>query len=571
MPGESRHYDVICETDAELRLRDGVILRADVYRPVAQGDFPVLVCRTPYDKSLPLNGKVGREVAERGFVTVIQDIRGTCRSEGEFNWIFGHPAQETEGPDGYETVEWAARLAKSDGRVGIYGVSYNGYTSWRAAGEKPPSLKAMHVAGAISQSHRHYGILETGRRLQWTYMMAADQRRRAGRTDGAMTVAAANKEWLQHQRYKWMWHLPLDTIPDYVFGPLTPQLKTLLREQAHQFYDFEPLHVGFDIPVCIVTGWWDRNSSCCETFRRLRELGDPEVRDQHRLISGPWSHHPFEYRRGIGESDYGPEADYPYSAQIADWFDFQFKNVPGRIGSGPPVHLFLVNDNTWKQFDTWPPKGSRQVPYYLHSEGSANSARGDGVLSPDAPRDETPDHYVYDPSDPYMSVMGPESQYYPCDHRVFDYRVDNLVFQTPPFEKPTLLIGDVRCFLWAASDALDTDFAVKLIEVAPDGTSFAISEGILRARFREGYDRQVMLEPGKPTLFEIHMLPICIRMRPGSRIRLDIASSDFPAFDRNHNTGGDDWASAELRVANQTVFHDDKHPTHVLLPIMEEG
>ena len=571
MGDTARLYEVEIERNVEARMRDGTILRADIYRPKATGKLPVLMCRTPYDKTTPLNADISHAVAARGYIALAQDIRGTHASDGDYVWIFDPAAKERESRDGYDAVEWAARLPGSDGRVGTFGVSYSSFCSWCLASALPPSLKAMHVGGMGSRNQdMNFGIFETGRRLQWTYNQAADQRRRHGRVDGPLSLADASTEWIEHLRFKWVWRLPLETIPEYVLGPLTDSVLKFHRQHADDIYNFDDVHPRFPVPVCSVSGWWDRVGLSVCHYERLTRLGPPDARQGHRLVIGPWSHHPFQMRRGIGPRDYGSEADYPYADQIADWYDYQFKGIPGRIGDGPPVHLFIVNDNTWRQFDHWPPAGVEYVDYFLHSGGKANSAYGDGSLSTIEPEDEQPDHYVYDPSDPFMSVMGLESHYYPRDQRCTDYRTDNLVFQTMPLGESVLVVGPVKCLLWASSDAIDTDFAVKLIEVGEDGLPINISQGIVRARYRSGYDNARFLEPNRPYLFEIVMLPACIRFQRGSRIRFDVASSDFPAFDRNHNTGRDYWSDPDLRAARQTIFHDRDHPSRLVLPVLRD-
>jgi putative CocE/NonD family hydrolase len=184
------------------------------------------------------------------------------------------------------------------------------------------------------------------------------------------------------------------------------------------------------------------------------------------------------------------------------------------------------------------------------------------------PAAEPPDHYVYDPADPFMSLMGEDSQNLPVDQSPADHRRDNLVFRSAPLDSDLTIVGYPIIELWVSSDAPDTDFAVRLIEVGADGLAINLSQGIVRARYREGYDREVMLEPGRPTLLEIRLQPVGIRLQRGSRIRIDVASSDFPAFDRNHNTGGRDWQDTDLQVARQTVFHDAEHPSCIVLPLL---
>jgi len=559
---------VTVERDAVCRTRDGVALRADIYRPEGvDGPLPVLLTRTPYNKMMPLNADACRAIAAGGYIAVTQDIRGTHASDGEYGWVWDPDCRKRQGEDGYDAVEWAARLPGADGRVGTFGVSYMSHCSWALAMERPPSLKSMHVGGMVYSSlDMNFGIFDLGRRMQWMFAQAADLRKRGGRTDGPLTREAANAEWLGVLAGKWIWHLPIAHLPANVLDDLDEPYRIFLGRQNQDVLGYGAVHQGLDIPVCTVTGWWDRLSACVEHFVRLQAGGS----SGHRLIVGPWSHAPSTMRRQIGPHDCGPEADYLYPEQVTDWYDQVFKGRPRRRIGEAAVRLLLVNEPDWREFPAWPPPEAQMIALHLHSGGAANSVHGDGSLSPAPPGDEPADHYTYDPADPFMSLFGADSHNLPVDQSPAGHRRDNLVYQTPALERDMVLAGTATLELWAASDAPDTDFAVKLVEVGADGLALNITSGIMRARYRLGYDREVRLEPGRPTLFRIRLLPLGIRFRAGSRIRLDIASSDFPAFDRNHNTGGYDYGETELRVAHQSVLHDRDHPSRLLLPLLPD-
>lgn len=564
--------EVVIERDVPCHLADGTVLRADIHRPSNRDRYPVLLCRTPYDKSAPLNRDVAAGLAARGYIAVSQDIRGSHRSDGELVWQFSHGAFAREAADGAEAVAWAATLPGSDGQVGTFGVSYSSWLAWCLAHERPPALRAMAVSG-ITQSIRdmNFGIFEPGRRLQWTYAQAAGLRSRAGDQRYPATLADANADWLGNLRGKWLWHLPLKAIPDHVFGQLAEDLRTYMDRQHEEFWPLALAHPRISAPVCVQTGWWDRFSLSVSHYRGLVEHGPAELAGKHRLVVGPWGHHPLQYRRDIGPVDYGPDASRSYVDFLCGWYDHHFKGEETEIACGPPVQLFIVNRNRWQGFSTWPPPAMRETPLFLSSAGNAGTPAGDGMLLAVPPADEPPDHYLYDPADPVMSLMGADSQMLPVDQRANDRRTDILVYQTPSLARPLLLVGPVRLELWAASDGPDTDFAARLIEVRPDGLAINIASGIVRARWREGYDRPLPLEPGRPTLFSITLLPVGIEIGRGSRLRLDVTSSDFPAFDRNHNTGGDDYAETRLRVARQSVFHDAQRPSRLVLPVLGEG
>jgi len=562
--------EVTVERDAICLTRDGIALRADIWRPAAAaGPVPVLLTRTPYNKAMPLNADTCRALAARGYIAVTQDLRGTHASDGDFDWIKNPASQPREARDGWDAVEWAARLPGSDGRVGTFGVSYMSHCSWSLAVAGPPALAAMHVGGmGLSTLDMTFGIFDIGRRLQWAYAQAADVRRRAGRSDGPLTREAANAEWMNVMQGKWLWHLPLTTIPEPVFAGLTGPLRDYLEIPDRSTHDYGDVHARLRIPVCTVTGWWDRLSLCVRHHERLQATAG---RDRHRLVIGPWSHDPSTFRRDIGPRDYGPEADQPYPGLVADWFDEVLRGgAPARVGGGGGgnVSLMLVNEPGWRRYPVWPPP-ARDFVLHLHSDGRANTPRGSGRLAPEAPGDEPADRFLYDPADPLMSLMGRNSHNLPVDQSPHDHRPDILSYSTPPLEQDLVVAGYPRCEIWAASDAPDTDFTAKIVEIGPDGLALNVVQGILRTRYREGYGREVPLEPGRPTAMSIPLMPVGIRFRRGSRIRLDISSSDFPAFDRNHNTGGRDWAETVLRPARQTLFHDAAHPSRLVLPVLE--
>jgi len=560
---------VTVEENVPMETRDGTVLRADLYRPSGGGRYPVLLCRTPYNKRLSRYVGHARDLASRGYVVVVQDVRGRYASDGEFFWQFRNNDETFDAQDGHDAVEWAAALPHSDGQVGTWGHSYPSWCIWRMAATRPPHLKAVFASGMAARLlDMNYGVFETGRRLQWTYMMAADARRRAGVPHGPHSPEEANEDWTNVQRGKWMWHLPLESIPDYVFSTLTEQLKTYYRQQNLELWAFDRVHGDVNVPVCQFTGWWDRLIGTIDQFTGMVENGPASLRDQHRLIIGPWGHDSTSLSRKIGPIDYGPDAGATFEDLIARWYDCRFKGVDTGIDSEPPIRLFVLNENRWRFEQEWPPARMRYTEFFLHSGGRANTVRGDGLLSTDEPGSERPDEYDYDPSDPVMSLMRADSQAAPVDQAPLDGRVDILVYQTPPLERDVAVIGPVTLKLWAASSAPDTDFTAKLIDVQPDGTAVNLSYGIMRARYRDGYDSPTLILPDLPYEYAVKMTPTGALFRRGHRIRLDVSSSDFPNFDRNHNTGADFWADAELRVAHQTVLHDREHPSRLILPVM---
>jgi putative CocE/NonD family hydrolase len=409
-------------------MRDGTVLKADIYRPDDDGRHPVLLLRTPYWKLNPRYIKTSRNLAERGYTVICQDMRGRYDSGGEFLWQFMDNSLTGDAEDGYDTVEWASTLASSDGQVGTWGHSYDGWTSWRMAELQPPSLKAIHASGMGTDSlDMNFGIFETGRRLEWSYMMAADMRRRAGVKHGPHSPVDAVNQWRASERGKWIWYLPLENIPDDPFSTLTPKLKAFYREQNVEMWHFKKIHPKVNIPAAMFTGWWDRVIGTVNQYSGLEANGPEHLRGKHRLVVGPWSHMMTTLSRDLGLTDYGPQAEETWENLILRWYDYQFKGIDDGIGTEHGVKLFILGANEWTFENEWPVKRAETVPYYLHSDGSANTPFGDGSLSHDQPSSERPDQYSYDPHDPVMSVMDIDAQPMPRDQSPLDGRQDVVV------------------------------------------------------------------------------------------------------------------------------------------------
>jgi putative CocE/NonD family hydrolase len=409
------------------------------------------------------------------------------------------------------------------------------------------------------------GIFETGRRLHWMYQQAADLSRRAGGV--ALTKAEIDARWFDVERFKWVWFLPLGDLPDTAFPGLTDQLKDYMRKQTVETWGFDDIHPDVTVPTCSLTGWYDRIIGAIEQFEGMQAHGPAALRGQHRLIVGPWGHGMSALSRHAGPLDFGPDAGTEYESLLLDWCDEKLK---GRAPSqAAPVRLFVMGENRWQGEPQWPPARARQTAFHLRGQGRANGVAGDGRLDMAPAQDEPADRFTYDPRDPVMSLMGRDIQMEPRLQAPHDDRQDILVYQTPPLGRPLRVIGRVSVTLWVASDAPDTDFTAKLVDVRPDGSAVNVTYGILRCRYRDGYDADPgPLQPGRAYRIEIALNPTAIVFGAGHRIRLDISSSDFPNFDRNHNTGRDFWSDAELRTAHQTVFHDANRPSCLTLPVI---
>ncbi len=630
--------NISIQRDAECVTRDGTILRADIYFNPDDDPQPVLVCRTPYNKLLPRYQEHAIDIANGGYTVVVQDMRGRYASDGEYRWMWRDKNETFDVQDGYDTIEWAANLPQSDGRVGTWGHSNASWAIWMMLHSNPPSLAAALASGiSMNMLDITFGVWETGRRLEWTYMMAADVRRREGRDDGPLTPEEATYRWNAVERSKYIWWLPLADIPEQVFAGLTEQYQTFLRNTRQDFMRFDEAHPKVEVPVMQITGWWDRLIGTIDNYEGLITNGNSDLRNQHRLIVGPWGHDATNYTSTVGPIDYGPDANTTYPDLIVRWYDYALKNKDNGTADEKPVQLFILNRNEWIGADAWPLPETQYTNLYLHSNGKANTIHGNGKLSFDCPspsrsegdageRSETAggapplshgerdasersdasvnvpspaqrerarvrvqggeaatDHFTYDPRDPVMSLMHQNSQSIPIDQAPNDHRQDILVYETEPMTEDLDVIGPLRLKLWASTDAPETDFTAKLAIVHEDGLCVNLTYGIIRTstplsrsgaerRGRERSERGMLADERSetagdaPHLYEIKLNPIGCRFLKGQRIRLYISSSDFPNFDRNHNTGKPYYSDTEFRVAQQTIFHTQDMPSHLILP-----
>ena len=559
---DKKSLKVVVEHEVAATMRDGTVLRADVYRPDTSGKFPVLLQRTPYSKGRENHAEQGHKFAERGYVVVQQDVRGRYASDGEFLPGF-FSADHKDSEDGYDTVEWAAALPWSTGRVGTFGGSYNGWTQWELAHTRPPHLAAM-IPSAIAADlldREMSGVLRLGRVLWWSInSLAPDVRRGLGDTSGPQTTDEADELYLERDRSKWLWYLPLMEIPDDVLSGVGKHWRRWLQDHASDFFGFLGKHSSVRVPALTTTGWYDQQIGAIKHFTGMRENGmTEEARNGQRLIVGPWSHTTDFSSSQVGALDFGPESVRDFFQVADDWFGHWLKGEGTGVDEWSPVQIFVMGANTWRGESEWPLTRTRYTDYYLH---------GGGVLSPDPPSEQAPDQYDYDPRDPVMTLYSPPGQQEPQDQRALDGRSDILVYQTPPLDEPVEVTGPVTVKLWAASSARDTDFVVKPMDGWPDGFVQELCYGIVRARYRESFDSPSLIEPGRAYEYTIKVNPTSNLFQRGHRIRVDISSSDFPNFDRNHNTGGDDYAESKLLIARQTVFHDGERPSRLVLPVI---
>jgi len=546
--------------DVRVPMRDGVHLSVNLFLPDAEGAFPTILQRMPYGWSGFPDGEYW---ARRGYAYVMQDCRGRFDSEGEFD-PFVDDAQ-----DGYDTLEWLAGQSWCDGHIGMYGPSYLGGVQWLVAPLAHPNLTALAPS-----------------------VMSADFWRCGYWRNGAFSLALSSL-WLclevsarasdlnlipAFDMPKFFATLPLIDLDVYAGRRNEFWRDYLSHSEYGSFWQRFELRGQYDrvtAPAFLLGGWYDYYpGEAFADFTGLRAAGKPA-----KILIGPWSHI-LSQSQQLGEIDFGAHSQLDLRALLLRWFDLQLKAMPNGMLDEPPITIFVMGINQWRQETEWPLARTRFTPYYLHSDGNANAGT-DGLLSPAPPTAEPPDHYRYDPANPVPTLGGNHSicwpdvyhiiQPGPLDQRPVEAREDVLVYTTSILETATEVTGPITLVLYAATSAPDTDFTAKLVDVFPDGRAINLCEGIIRARFRASiYQPSQLLTPGEVYEYRIELMPTSNVFLPGHRIRVDLTSSNFPLWDRNLNTGHPIGLDAELQIAEQTIYHDDRYPSHLVLPVIGE-
>lgn len=555
-PNSKPKHSVWIDYNVRVPMRDGVELSANVFRPVESREgvrFPVILSRTPYNKVAEVRFKAGNYYAQNGYVFVWLDVRGRGDSDGRF------VPYRSEGQDGYDAIEWCAAQAWSTGKVGTFGGSYPGMIQWLAALEKPPHLATMIVLVSPSDPFVEWPNGVHGpMHLCWLHLVS-------GRLSQNIDV----QDWDTVYR-----HLPLLSM-DEASGRPDPVWREELGHQTRDEF-WEPLYYQdkfdrIDLPVMHVSGWYDDEQIGTPlNFQGMTSHGATELaRKSQKLLMGPWGHE-VNASRTLGEVDFGPEAVIDLRNAFVRWFDCWLRGEENGVRSEPPVRIFVMGENRWRDEFEWPPARARFTPYYLHSGGRANSRFGDGSLSTAPPAAESADHYHSDPNRPVPFLTDPRSSQIggPDDYAAVERRDDVLVYMTPPLEEDLEVTGSVRCTLYAASSVRDTDFMAKLVDVHPSGFVQRLCDGMVRARYRNGNDRVELIEPGQVYRYEIDVWNTAQVFLKGHRVGLEIASSAFPKYDRNAQTGEDLATETTLLPADQTIYHDADHPTAIILPII---
>ena len=570
------------ETDVPVPMRDGTTLYADIYRPDGPGPFPVILQRTPYDKTAPLsmNPLDPLKSARNGYAAVIQDTRGRYSSEGEF-YCF-----RDEINDGYDTVEWAASQPWSSGKVGMYGASYVGATQWLAALARPPHLTTIVPNVTASNYHEGWtyqgGAFELGFNMSWTLgsLTLANLRNIASKKtippDGGQKLIQA----VDSMESSFL-SLPLKEFPHLKDGLADYYYDWL----AHPDYDdywkqicIEENHSRLDVPAYNIGGWYDIFlGGSIRNYLGMKKEGATEgARSGQRLLIGPWQHS----AKGtslVGSHYFGVAADalaIDLDGIHFKWFDYWLKGIENGVMDEPPVRIFVMGDNAWRYEQEWPLARAQATRYYFHSQGRANSANGNGSLSTQPPGEEAPDAFLYNPSDPVPTRGGALccNPYFMAngafEQGEVELREDVLVYSTPLLEREVEVTGPITVTLWATTSATDTDFTAKLVDVCDHGCARNLTDGIIRARYRESTSSPSPVEPGRAYEYTIDLWATSNVFKQGHRIRVEVSSSNFPRFDRNPNTGRPIADEGELKPALQTILHDSRHPSHITLPIV---
>lgn len=510
--------------DAMVPMQDGIELATTVYLPEGSGPFPVVVSRTPYNKD-GLKGEATKLV-RRGYAFVAQDIRGRFKSKGHHAIIFHNDGWENPR-DGHDTLKWIAGQPWCNGKIGSTGGSALGITQNMAAPYAPDALKAQFVVVAYSDSYSQSayqgGAFRTGLLENWLKV--------TGMTDVNL------KTFVAHPDYDSFW------------AGLKPEAQA---EHVHA-------------PAVFLGGWYDIFlQGTINSFVSIHNHGGEGARGRCRLILAPMGH------GKMTELTYPPVASkFPKCGDNAKWFDYVLKGVDNGVGAEKPVHYYVMGDptdknapgNYWRSADNWPPPAT-ETAYYFQPEGKLSAAG--------PPAEGKKKSYRYDPANPVPTIGGAElgSDIGPKDQRKVESRDDVVLFSTDELTEPVEVTGRITAKLFVSSDCPDTDFTVKLTDVYPDGRSMLVTDGVLRARFRESFEHEKLLEPGKICELTVDLWSTSLVFNRGHKIRVAVSSSNAPRFDPNPNTGHVFRADKETRVATNTVYFSKEHPSRIVLPVM---
>lgn len=580
-------------------MRDGIRLATDIYRPKTDQPVPVIFSKTPYNFNSFGDGEYrtrtferAYEAVQRGYAYVVQNERGRYFSEGDWD-ILGVPTT-----DGYDAFTWLAEQDWCNGKIGTYGCSSTAEWQMAVAALDHPAHAAMvpmgfgagvgRVGDYMEQGNWYRGGAQQMLFTSWLYSTQHDE------MAPRLPDGISQEDLLRLQRFydlspeypkvDWteaFYHLPVKDIIKNVEGPTGIYERMIERKPNDPaWYEGGLYHddMGFGVPSFWFVSWYDVSvSPNIALFNHVRNnIADPEVADNQYLVIAPTLH--CQYTRAtentiVGERSVG-DARLDYDALIYGWFDYWLKGeANGILEETPRIQYYTMGSNQWQQAETWPPADATMTTFYLNSDGQANSLYGNGRLTRSEPKKAGSDTFVYDPENPVPSYggnvccTGGAIEGGSFDQRAMEARQDILVYSTPPLEEGVEVSGFIECTLYVSSDAKDTDFTLKLIDVYPDGRAYNLDETIQRVRYREGYDKEVFMEKGE--VYKVDLTPLCTSnyFEKGHQIRIEVSSSNFPRFTRNLNTGGNNFDETEGVKATNTVHHSSQYPSSIRLPI----
>jgi uncharacterized protein len=539
-------YAVTEDTLVFMTTRDGAKLASYIARPAGKGPFGVVMQRTPYTRILH---PAGRYWASRGYIFVAQHVRGRDVSDGK---DFGD--YDTDVRDGYDAVEWA-KLPNANGRVGLIGHSDEGRLAWYAAVSAPPHLAAIAPSAATGDPWRivpYEDMVFSPINVAWACLMRARTLQDISDLDIGGKIT----------------HLPLSDLPQQLGCGDVPLWDRWIAHPTLDAY-WRAHAVTTNIakvraPVLQISGWYDDSRGPIDYTDALEKVpGHPYI----RLVMGPGAHKGVDYVAG----EFGPQSRVETRRLQLRWFDHYLLGKENGVDREPPVDIFVFGDNTWRKEQAWPLARTVPTKWYVSSGGHANTSRGDGVLDTIPPMGAPADTFTYDPANPTPFLIDSrelETSLNEDFTKLNATRRDAVVFTSKALTKPVEVTGQMSATVFAASDAKDTDWNVMLLDVFPDGHAERVQDGVARARFRQGNDKEVLLTPGSVEKYDIDLWFTSRVFEPNHHIRVAISSALFPKYDRNLNTGGNNERDSTFIVAHQKILHDAAHPTHVVLPLI---
>lgn len=562
---------MVIETNVMAPMRDGVRLATGVYRLKGASPCPVLVNRTPYGKDREHDSAEIAYYVKNGYTVIVQDVRGRYNSEGEY-----YPfVNETD--DGEDCLAWVSRQAWSNGIVGTFGRSYHGATQWLPARKSPFALKTMIAEVTFSDMYEgtaYQGGAKVLHDLSGAVMniIPTDMKRRLDKGENITQTAAPNLREVLNT-FPMTAHPLLQGCKGFYLDRLNHPAPGLYWEQMSANADYE----GVTVPVMNISGWYDIFLwGTIQNYMNMRKQGGSvSARNNQRLVIGPWSHG--DASGVFPDRSFGDDASDTHIGLLdmkRRWYDHWLKGAANGVEADDPVLIFVMGIDQWRSEKNWPLPDTHYRSFYLNSKGKANTLAGDGSLSEVMPTVALSDTFTYDPMNPVSTKGGQVLGIAvpgPFDQSAIEQRNDVLVYTTPRLEKAVEVTGPVVLKLYVSSSATDTDFTGKLVDVFPDGRTIILTEGILRARYREDTSAPTLMTPGKVYELNLDLWATSNVFLPGHQIRLEVSSSNFPRFNRNSNSGGDiaNEPQEAYQAATNTVYYGPAHPSQLILPIIE--